>query len=66
MIRNFDSTPGVSKKLIPQFKGPYKIIERLENDRYVLGDIEGFQISQRPYVGMWEAANMRPWTGTDI
>jgi len=30
-IRNFDSTPGVSKKLIHAFKGPYEITEVLEN-----------------------------------
>lgn len=25
MIRNFDSTPGVSRKMIPQFRDPYEI-----------------------------------------
>jgi len=25
MIKNFDNTPGISKKLIPRFRGPYEI-----------------------------------------
>ena len=60
-IKNFDSTPGVAHKLIPRFKGPYKIIKELRNNRYVVADLEGFQLSQKPYQGVWEPANMRPW-----
>lgn len=61
MIRNFDSTVGTSKKLIPQFKGPYKISRCLRNDRYVISDIEGCQNTQKAYKGAWQACNMRPW-----
>ena len=43
MVKNFESTPGVSKKLIPKYKGPYRVIKVLRNDRYVLGDVENFQ-----------------------
>jgi len=60
-IRNFDSTPGAPKKLIPAFKGPYEVTEVLENDRYVVEDVENSQTSQRPYRGTWEAKNIRPW-----
>lgn len=49
MIKNFDVTPGISHKLIPKFKGPYRIIKTLKSDRYVVGDIEGFQAFQKPY-----------------
>lgn len=41
LIRNFDNTPGASKKLIPQFKGPYRVTKCLRNNRYVIADIEG-------------------------
>ncbi|XP_046142337.1 uncharacterized protein LOC123987954 [Osmia bicornis bicornis] len=61
MLKNFVSTPGVSQKLIPQFKGPYEIIRKLRNDRYVVADVRGFQNTQRPYQGTWSSANMRPW-----
>lgn len=61
MIRNYDTTPGAPKKLLPRFKGPYEVKKVLRNDRYVLGDIENFQLTQKPYVGTWEANNMKPW-----
>ncbi|XP_076660976.1 uncharacterized protein LOC143364587 [Halictus rubicundus] len=61
LIRNYDCTPGVSTNIIPRFKGPYEIDRVLRNDRYVIKDVEGFQLSQTPYRGTWEAANMRPW-----
>jgi len=50
-IRNFDSTPGAPKKLIRVFKGPYEITEILENDRYIVEDVENSQASQRSYRG---------------
>lgn len=61
MVKNFDSTVGVSRKLIPRYRGPYEIIKKLRNNRYVVADVKGFQGSQKPYQGVWEPANMRPW-----
>lgn len=61
MVRNFDTTAGVSNKLKPVYKDPYCIHKRLRNNCYVLSDVEGFQLSQRPYQGVWEGANMKPW-----
>lgn len=51
MIRNVDSTPGINKKFIPKYKGPYVIKKKLDFDRYIVTDIEGFQLSQIPYTG---------------
>jgi len=65
MFRNFDSTAGISKKLIPQFKGPYTIKKVLRNHRYVISDIQGFQNTQKSYQGVWEPKNMRPWIKPD-
>lgn len=64
MLRNFDSTAGISKKLIPRYKGPYVIIKVLRNNRYLVGDVEGFQNSQKKYQGVWEPKNMRLWVKT--
>jgi len=61
MIKNFASHVGVSKKLIPKCKGPYRVTKVLRNDRYVLEDVEGFQQSRLPYRGIWAVANIRPW-----
>lgn len=66
MIRNYVSTPGVIKKLLPKFRGPYEVKRVLRNDRYVIGDIVGHQVTQIPYQGVWEAANMRSWLSQKI
>lgn len=60
MIRNFENTAGVPKKLFSKFKGPYKVKKVIENDRDLISDIESFQNVQKPYKGVWEAMNMRP------
>lgn len=62
VIRNVDTTVGTNKKLIPKYRGPYKIHRVLRNDRYVIRDIETCQMSQIPYHGVLEAARLKPWT----
>lgn len=52
MLRNFDTTIGASKKLIPQFKGPYIVKKVFSNDRYLITDIEEFQNTQKKYQGV--------------
>lgn len=59
MICNTDVTPGVNKKLIPKFKGPYIVKTVLDNDRYIVSDIEGFQLTQLPYTGTVSADHMK-------
>lgn len=49
-----DSNTGTLKKLIPKFKGLYKIDKVLKNDRYILKYFEG---SLRPWLG--ERAQVR-------
>lgn len=61
MIRNVDTTPGINKKLLPKFRGPYEIKKCLGNDRYLISDIEGFQITQIPFEGVCSPANMKLW-----
>lgn len=79
MILNIDITKGLSQKLVPKFKGPYKVDKVLRNNRYVIKDIgkdidkgqvrdKGYnhQLTSRPYEGTWEARNMRPWVGEKL
>ena len=65
LIRNFDCTLGASKKLTPEFKGSYQVVRRLRFNRYVIADVKGYQNTQKPYKGIWEAKNMRPWINAD-
>jgi len=64
MVKNFDSTTGVSRKLIPKNKGPYVISKVLRNDRLLLKYVEGFQVSRNPYQGLWSINNIKHWVGS--
>lgn len=61
MITNTDVTVGCNKKLIPKFRGPYIIKKVLDQDRYVVSDIEGFQVTRRPYEGIIGPDRMKRW-----
>jgi len=41
-----------SRKLEPKYKGPYQITRELRYDRYVVTDVEGEQLGQRPFSGV--------------
>lgn len=43
---------GQSRKLEPKYKGPYQIARELRYDRYVVTDVEGEQLGQRPFSGI--------------
>ena len=49
MIRDTVLKPGEDKKLKANYKGPYLIDKVLDNNRYVVKDIPGHNISARPY-----------------
>ena len=61
MITNTDVTVGCNKKLIPKFRGPYVVKKVLDRDRYVVSDIEGCQVTQRPYEGIVGPDRMKKW-----
>lgn len=65
MIRNFENTPGISKKIIPQYRGPYEISKILKNNRYIISDPPGVQNTQRPYNGTWNVDNIRSWINSN-
>lgn len=65
MIKNYVSAVGISKKLVPKMKGPYKVTKVLGNDRYAVSDIDNFQVSNIPYDGIIESRNMVPYIKSD-
>jgi len=61
MVKNFDSTTGVPRKLIPS---PYVLSKVLRNYKFWLKDVEGFQVSRNPYQGVWSMNNIKHWVGS--
>jgi len=55
MVNNFDSSVVVARKLLPKHMGPYVIDKVLRNDKYLIKDVEGFQLSRCPYQGVWSS-----------
>ncbi|KAK9711053.1 hypothetical protein QE152_g25688 [Popillia japonica] len=51
MLTNTVTTAGVNKKLLP---------------RYVVTDVEGFQLTQVPFEGIFESSRIRPWADSNI
>jgi hypothetical protein len=61
MLKNVDTTAGVNKKLVPKFRGPYVVKTVLDNDRYIVVDPEGHQLTQLPFEGTCSPQNMKKW-----
>ncbi|KAB0790651.1 hypothetical protein PPYR_14904 [Photinus pyralis] len=43
-------------------EGPYIVSKLLDNDRYVVKDVDGFQLTQIPFEGIVESSRMKPWS----
>ncbi|XP_055913761.1 uncharacterized protein LOC129947273 [Eupeodes corollae] len=61
LIKNVVNTPGLNKKFLAKYKGPFEIIKILPNDRYIIKDLENLQISRIPYEGVCCPENMKPY-----
>lgn len=56
---------GVRGKLQPKFKGPYVIRKVLDRNRYFISDIDGYQVSNRRFEGIFDPTNMRIYQKTN-
>lgn len=61
LIRDLRSDPGVNRKLKPKYKGPYMIDKELGNNRYMIKDIPGFNLTPRPYNSILSSDKLKPW-----
>lgn len=61
LIRDTIVKPGEDKKLKPIYKGPYMVSKVLNNNRYVVQDIPGFNITSRPYNSILSTDRIKPW-----
>ncbi|KYN22410.1 hypothetical protein ALC57_05191 [Trachymyrmex cornetzi] len=61
LVRRLQGKVGVNSKLMPKYRGPYVIAKVLENNRYVVKDIPGFNLTQRPYDTILSSDKIKPW-----
>lgn len=59
------SNEGQSRKLLPVFKGPFRVKKVMGHDRYEVTDLRGSERSNKPYTGVAVAENMKPWIKID-
>ncbi|XP_062540766.1 uncharacterized protein LOC134208839 [Armigeres subalbatus] len=50
---------GERSKLKPKFRGPYIIKKVLDNNRYVVADLDNYQVSNNRFEGIFDPLNMR-------
>jgi len=61
LIRDVRTKPGESAKIKAKYKGPYMIHRSLGNNRYVIRDISGFNISTKPYNSILSSDKLKYW-----
>lgn len=61
LIRNEPQATGESRKLEPKYKGPYQVSRVLGNDRYLIEDVPGLQISSRKFCSVFSSDKMKKW-----
>jgi len=61
LIRDSRSTIGESAKLKPKYKGPYLVEKCLGNNRYVITDIPGFNLTSRPLNTILSSDKIKYW-----
>lgn len=61
VIENIPSATGESRKLEPKYRGPYVVNKVLDNDRYLIGDLEDCQRNQRSFKSVFTSEKLKPW-----
>jgi len=61
VVENEPAATGESRKLEPRYRGPYIVVKVLGNDRFVIEDIRGIQITGRKYCSVYSSDKIQPW-----
>lgn len=61
MIRVLQHKPGSNQKLAAKYKGPYQIKKVLRKNRFVVSDIPGYNLTQKPLNTILSADKIKPW-----
>lgn len=65
-VKNKITEAGLSKKLVPKFRGPYMVTRVLPNERYLVEDLPDQKLSNIPYKSVCAPFNMKPLPGRTI
>ncbi|CAL1672454.1 unnamed protein product [Lasius platythorax] len=61
LIKDSTIKPGEEKKFKSAYKGPYRIAKVLNNNRYVVQDVPGFNVSSKSYNSILSSDRLKPW-----
>lgn len=61
LVRILQRKPGENPKLLPKYKGPYRIGAVLKKNRYVVTDIPGYNVTAKPYNTILSPDKLKPW-----
>jgi len=61
LIKVLQHRPGTNQKLAPKFKGPYQIKRVLRKNRFVVTNIPGYNLTQKPLNTILSADKIKPW-----
>ncbi|KAK2581366.1 hypothetical protein KPH14_012284 [Odynerus spinipes] len=61
LLKNIVTTPAINQKLLLKYKEPYVVDKVLRRDKYLVKDIDGFQLSQKPFSGIFSPDRMKLW-----
>lgn len=61
LIKVMQHKPGTNQKLQPKFKEPYQIKKLLSKNRFVVTNVPGYNLTQKPYNTILSADKIKPW-----
>lgn len=61
IVKTAFQNAGKSTKLLPTYEGPYKVVKVMENDRYKVAPIPGFEGMKNKRKTTVASDRMRPW-----
>jgi len=65
LIKVLQHKPGTNTKLAPQYKGPYRVKAVLNKNRFVITDISGYNLTQKPLNTILSADKLKLWIRID-
>lgn len=57
---------GINSKLKPKYKGPYVAAKDLGSNRYLIKDIPGFNITQKPMNTIISSDRIKSWVNLGV